>query len=70
MLLTTYKDLSNMPLCSPFSPGITSIPTVVLLVPFAGSLVVPFDGVLTGSVVVFAVASLVVVLVLLLTDAL
>lgn len=63
MLLTTYNDLSSMPLFSPEPFGKLFLPSfsLVLLVPLVGPLVVPFDGVGTAvdCPVIFAVVLLV-----------
>ena len=70
VLLTTYNDLSSMPLFSPFGTTAlwVSYPCVIFLVPLVGSIIVPFDGVVSvvDCIVVLAVVRLVVVLVVVL----
>ena len=53
-VLTTYNDLSSMPLFSR-SGFIQLPPSVVVLFPFVGSLVVTFNGIVVFRVVTLAV---------------
>lgn len=51
MLLTTYNDLSSIPLFSPDPFPIPPYLCVLLVVPLVGPLVVPFEGVVDCMVV-------------------